>query len=58
MVQAFRIEYRVTWAGTGAADVVHLSKCFLFFERCEKARASYVKQVLKLRFFLLLVSVL
>jgi len=33
---AFRMEYRVTWADTDAAGVVHFSRYFLFFERCEE----------------------
>ena len=33
---AFRMEYRVSWADTDAAGVVHFSRYFLFFERCEE----------------------
>jgi acyl-CoA thioester hydrolase len=36
VAEAFRIEYRVTWADTDAAGVVHFSRYFLFFERCEE----------------------
>jgi acyl-CoA thioesterase FadM len=36
VAEAFRIEYRVTWADTDAAGVVNFSRYFLFFERCEE----------------------
>jgi YbgC/YbaW family acyl-CoA thioester hydrolase len=34
VAEAFRIDYRVTWADTDAAGVVHFSTYFLFFEQC------------------------
>jgi len=36
VAEVFRVEYRVTWADTDAAGVVHFSRYFLFFERCEE----------------------
>jgi acyl-CoA thioester hydrolase len=36
VAEVFRTEYRVAWADTDAAGVVHFSRYFLFFERCEE----------------------
>jgi acyl-CoA thioester hydrolase len=36
VAEVFRIDYRVTWADTDAAGVVHFSRYFLFFERSEE----------------------
>jgi YbgC/YbaW family acyl-CoA thioester hydrolase len=41
VAEVFRIDYRVTWADTDAVGVVHFSRYFLFFERCEEEFYSY-----------------
>jgi len=42
MVASFKTSYRVTWADTDAAQVVHYSNYFRFFERAEEDFYRYL----------------